>query len=378
MIKKLLLTSVIFIYNGCNSSSSSTSSSNSLIKAYLVDSNVSGVEYYCNDDIQGITDKNGAFYFDYSCNTIEFRIGTITLASMDTKYIKKDNIFYLTDITQQPTRSDTNNTSVKNIARLLQSLDDDYNPSNGINITEQTRENITKTIPFNISNENINDVDLKNILLDANINNELISELRALVHVEQTLRDNNISVDTVPPYKPYLTTNIISTSNDLTYIDLNGEKNSKIFINNIYTNKNLSQNGTYSNFELNTSGYKNLFYDFNITLKDNTNKTSPTLSLSIFKDTDDLNPYTFPSIVNVSSPSKEVLDINITDNSQDYGLLLNYNLSGVDAQYFDINNSNGKLTLKNDSISGKQYNLNISVSDQSNHKRSADIIVKIQ
>jgi len=373
MIYKLLIISIFFI--GCNSSSSS-SSNTSNIKGYLIDANVSGVEYKCND-IEGITNSDGSFYFNYSCNYIIFKIGSVTLATMSTNNIKKDNIFYLTDITQRELRNDTNNTAVKNIARLVQSLDDDYNPNNGINITKSTRDNITNTVAFEILNTNISEDDLNLILIDAQSPNTLISATRALVHVEQVLRDNNISVDTVPPFLPYISTNIEATSNDITYIDINGEKNTKIFLNNIDTNKSLDTNGKYVNFELNTSGFKNKFYDFNVTLKD-TLFTSKSLNLHIFKDTDDISAFTFPSNIEITSPEQNILDINITDNSESYGLRLDYLISGDDAGYFDINTTTKKLYLKYPSVAGKVYNIKVSVFDKSNHQRSGDlkIIVK--
>ena len=377
MINKIFLISILILISGCNFDDSRSSSKSVKATGYLLDSKVSGVEYYCNN-IQGITDKNGAFKFDYSCNYISFKIGSVTLAEMSTLNINKDKLFFITDITEQQSRADTNNTSVKNITRLLQTLDDDYNPENGINITKQTRDNISNTVNLNISNKNINEDDLKNIVIDAGLNRELVSPIKALVHFEQTLRDNNIHVDTVPPYLPFLSKNILATANDKTYIDINGEKNTKLYLNGIYTGYILDKDGIHDSLELDTSGLKNKFYDFDITIKDDANQTSEVLHISIFKDTDDISPYIFPKDINITSPNKEVIDLNITDNSEDYGLSLDYELSGLHASYFEVNSTNGKVSFKNDSVAGNTYQLTITVSDKSNHKRSGDLEVIVK
>ncbi len=377
MIKFIFLVLAILIFSSCGTSSTKAKSYSSNQIGYLVDANVSGVEYYC-DNIQGITKNDGSFIFNYSCNDIVFKIGTITLATMKISNVKDDHIFYITDITQRSSRADTNNTAVKNISRLLQTLDDDSNPENGINITQSIRDNIRNNFSKEIQSDNISEDDLENIIKDANLTKELVSPIRALVHLEQTLRDHNISVDTVPPYIPYIDNEILATNNDITTININGEKNTKIYLDGIYTDKNLSSDGKYKNFDLNTSHDKNTFKSFNITLVDDTNKTSKGLILNIFKDTDDLgNKDTFPpnSITINSSTNIVYNDLNITDNSTDYNLSLVYTISGKDKDLFDINSTT--LYFKNNPTSGKTYYINLTISDLANHQKSQDINITV-
>jgi hypothetical protein len=376
MIKFIFLVLTILIFSSCDSSSTKAKSYSTNQIGYLVDANVSGVEYYC-DDLNGLTASDGSFIFNYSCDDIAFKIGSITLATMKISNVKDDHIFYITDITQRSSRADTNNTAVKNISRLLQTLDDDSNPENGINITQSVRDNITNNLSYEIQSTNISETDLENIIKDANLTKELVSPIRALVHVEQILRDHNISADTVPPYIPYVDNEILATNNDITTINLNGEKNTKIYLDGIYTNKTLSSEGKYKNFELNTSHDKNTFRSFNITLVDDTNKMSKALVLNMFKDTDDLgNKDTFPpSDITINSSTNIVYnDLNITDNSTDYNLSLVYTISGKDKDLFDINSTT--LYFKSNPLPNTYY-INLTISDLANHQISKDINITV-
>jgi len=376
MIKYIytLFLSLIFISCG-----SETTSNNTNHTGYLVDAKVSGVQYECGDT-KGITASNGSFAFNYSCDDIVFKIGSITLASMKISNVPSNHIFYITDITQRSNRNDTNNTSVINIIRLLQTLDDDSNPDNGIHITKSVRDNITHNITHNVSSSNINENDLKSIVQDANLTRQLVNPVRALVHFEQTLRDDNIYVDTVPPYKPYLDNTFLSTSRESIELNLYGERGTTIYLNGINTNKILDKNGKYTNFELNTSQNNNIFRDFNITLVDDSNTshdTSKALNLHIFRDTDDIdNKDTFPpSTITINSASKIVYnDLNITDNSEDYNLSLVYKIDGQDKDLFDINSTT--LSFKQNPSIGN-YFINLKVSDLANHQISRDINITV-
>lgn len=375
MIKYIFISLILVLFISCGSNTS-TSSPN--YTGYLVDSRVSGVEYTCNN-ISGITKEDGSFTFNYSCDEITFKLGNIILANMKISSVKTDNIFYITDITQRSNRNDTNNIPVKNITRLLQSLDDDNDPRNGINITQNIRDNIVTNIPYEIGSDKINEQDLQNIVKEADPSKTLISDTKALVHFEQVLRDNNIYVDTVPPFKPYLSNNIISTPSDITIIDIHGEQNTKIYLNGIYTNKDINKDGIYNDFELDTSHIKNTFKEFNLTLVDDTNKTSEILQLRIFKDTDDIgNKDKLPaSNTTINSPEQFIYDIDITDNSTSYGLDLVYKIEGDDKDLFEIDTTNGYLSFKNPSIAGNTYNIKLTVSDLAYHSVSKDINITV-
>lgn len=155
---------------GC---SSNNSSSNNLT-GYLVDSAVSGVSY-TTATISGTTDSSGAFNYA-SGETVTFSVGSITIGSIAS--IPTDGKVMPQDIagiarTQQ-------NTAVTNIAQLLQSLDDDANPANGISITEATRNSLNAT--FNIQSASSNEI---NSAVTA-AGKTLVSSTAALAHLAST------------------------------------------------------------------------------------------------------------------------------------------------------------------------------------------------
>ncbi|MCG8669920.1 MAG: hypothetical protein MI867_10945 [Pseudomonadales bacterium] len=95
----------------------------------FVDSAVAGL-FYKTDSMEGFTDHNG--YFNYLPDeTISFYIGNIALGSATAS-----SIVTPVDISES-TDQEINETTV-NILRLLQTLDEDGDPSNGISISENT------------------------------------------------------------------------------------------------------------------------------------------------------------------------------------------------------------------------------------------------
>jgi hypothetical protein len=93
------------------------------------DATVHGLEFVSGDR-SGITDENGVFSFQ-SGENIEFRVGGIVLGSATPA--RKMNPMHLAETT------DAADPVVTNIARFLQTIDNDGNPSNGIRITKAVR-----------------------------------------------------------------------------------------------------------------------------------------------------------------------------------------------------------------------------------------------
>jgi hypothetical protein len=349
-MKQLFIISCIFLYNIILWASSTVISKNS--KAQLVDANyVRGVEYSCRN-ISGTTNNKGTFEYRTTCGIITFKIGNIILAKIDARYINHtDKKLYTTDLAGK-SRTNTNNIETTNISRILQTLDNDFNYKNGIDINATTINNIINSISTSVSNSNINDKDLQNIIDDANINRVIISKICSLVHLEERLRDDGFNVDTVPPCKPTLEYNVQATSNNLTYIEINGERDTKILLNGIDSNKKLDKNGNYLEFKLNTKITINTFDDFSITLKDATNKISEALEIHIFNDSSQPKFNNFPKTITVDVGDTYVLDINVSDNSKDNNLPLSYEVLGDNKDLFKINQSNAKLYFKNSAKTG--------------------------
>lgn len=93
---------------------------------YFVDSAVSGLSYLTSSGIAGVTDATGAF--DYAPgDTVTFSVGDVVIG-------EATGASLLTPVSLVPGATDETDTTVTNIARFLQSLDDDGDPSNGITI----------------------------------------------------------------------------------------------------------------------------------------------------------------------------------------------------------------------------------------------------
>ena len=345
---------------------------------YLIDSLVDGVNYKCSDDsYKGITgdfNGKGSFKITNDCSNIIFTLndkvilGDIKISdiSYDDKY--KGYPIYITDLVGLST-NDTTNTKVKNMIRVLQTLDDDLDYTNNISII--ARNNITESKNFN---DNLNENDLNNIIKDAGYSNRtLISELCALVNFEQTLKENNIKVDTVPPCQPQLVYEVNATANNQTYIELTGEKYVKIFLNGNDTNLTLDSDGKYLEFELNTIIRSNNFHDFNLTYVDDINQTSQIKTLRIFNDTDQPNLNNFPTDINISAGTTNILDINASDNSLDNNISINYEVNDTK---FEIDTT-GNLHFKNNATIGT-YKIKVRVIDQVLHWDESNLTINVQ
>jgi hypothetical protein len=351
-----------------------TSSTNK--KGLFIDNLINGVDYSCTDgtSYSGVTGdygEEGSFRINGDCNEIKFTINNkITIGSIKTKDINKDYNVFITDLVGVD-RDDTNNETVVNIIRTLQSLDDDFNYFDGINISSTTSNNIDNSVDLSYS---LSDTDLQNIVDDANLTNRtIISQLCALVHFEQTLNKYGISVDTVPPCKPKLAYDINATSNKITYIELLGEKNSKIFLDGTDTNLTLDKDGRLLEFKLLTPITQNRINQFSISYKDDKNQESTPLVLDIFTDTDQPSLNNFPSTVTINTGDRDILDINVTDKSLDNGLEMIYD---VNDSRFNINSS-GHLSFKEDSTAGT-YNINMEVKDQVYHQIDCNLTITVQ
>ena len=100
---------------------------------YLSDAAVEGAEYSSGPASNGLTEKGGVFMADEG--VFEFSIGATTLGSVR---INRD--WDGSQVTPADF-DDVDEEKVIDIARILQGLDEDGNPQNGISISQNTREN---------------------------------------------------------------------------------------------------------------------------------------------------------------------------------------------------------------------------------------------
>ncbi|MEJ2669808.1 MAG: hypothetical protein P8176_11235 [Gammaproteobacteria bacterium] len=100
--------------------------------AQFIDSAVKGLAY-TSGELVGVTDADGAF--DYAAGKpVIFSVGNTVIGQVTLE--RSDNSLYITPVDLVADAEAETDTSVANIARLLQSLDDDRDAENGITITE--------------------------------------------------------------------------------------------------------------------------------------------------------------------------------------------------------------------------------------------------
>ena len=126
------------------------------ITGVFLDSPVNGLKYEANPSgLTGTTRMGGKFICKAS-DTIGFYVGDVALGQTLCKV-------FVTPIDLVPGAIDDKNPIVTNIARFLQSLDNDLDPYNGIDINPDTIAEVTET-PIDITNPKLdfdNDYDLE-------------------------------------------------------------------------------------------------------------------------------------------------------------------------------------------------------------------------
>lgn len=126
-----LLTSSLLIFSGCSDSDNNSTEEevteevtlSNPLTGYVVDSGVAGLSYSCNPSgVTGVTGVDGNFTCDEG-ESVSFSICGQSLGSMSAQeYITPSVIFPGDD------------EAALNLAQLLQSIDKDNDPSNGIEI----------------------------------------------------------------------------------------------------------------------------------------------------------------------------------------------------------------------------------------------------
>lgn len=146
----------------------------------FVDAPVEGLKYV-TETLSGVTNNRGEF--SYLANEkVTFSIGNIAFPKVDAaSVITPLNLFNTDDI---------NNSLVVNSLRLLQSLDQDGIPSNGIQIPTLVHE-LTEGITVDLSSENFEQqIDIL-LNLASTLNLTLVSADDAIYHFQQTLEELN-------------------------------------------------------------------------------------------------------------------------------------------------------------------------------------------
>ena len=147
MIKKYLVGSALtatLLLVGCGSSSNDTvatvSDTSDTVTGYLVDSAVQNVDYDCvtDNEIDKVTGIDGAFTCR-NMNKVRFRIGELVLGEISA--LPADGYVFPQDLVGADREQIKENANVMAMAQLLQSLDEDGDPTkDGIKIPEEVKE----------------------------------------------------------------------------------------------------------------------------------------------------------------------------------------------------------------------------------------------
>jgi hypothetical protein len=253
------------LLSGCGSGSTDAET------GYLIDGAVAGVDYR-TDTKSGVTKSDGSFEYNPNDRQVTFFIGALKLATLDISNIKDDNKVLLADLAGVD-RNNTTDTNVTKMFLLLQSLDDDGDPDNGITITDDIKDSFTLS-------QTLFDLDIttiRSLIISAGKTPK--NELDAREHYEKTLRGLGYDVDTIAPRQLTRTVEQNSTTTLTTSIEINGEVGAKIFIGAVDTNQTIGSNGR-ATIDLDTStlgennftiyledakGNRSSGYSFNIT-----------------------------------------------------------------------------------------------------------------
>ena len=172
---------------GCGSGGgggSSDSDGSDVLTGTFVDSKVANVDY-ATESQSGTTNADGEFQYKEG-EKVEFSIGGIELPSASGKEV----------VTPLDMSSDgTLDNQAVNVARLLQTLDENGDPSDGINVSDDTKE-AAKGVALDFSKSKTEfETDASNNLLSGNNINSgnLVAESDAKEHLSNTLAEEGVS-----------------------------------------------------------------------------------------------------------------------------------------------------------------------------------------
>lgn len=148
----------------------------------FIDSAVEGLNY-TTETQEGTTNENGEFIYQLG-EMVTFSIGGISFPPVAVQsQITPLDVFNTEDIT---------NEGVVNMLRLLQTLDEDGIPENGITIIDLAHT-LTEDISIDFTDENFSTLIDVALALYSGVNNSLISEESAIQHFTDTLLLNETS-----------------------------------------------------------------------------------------------------------------------------------------------------------------------------------------
>ena len=192
--KTLTLIFTLFMLSACGGGSSGSSEDNRS-SGVFVDSNVAGLAY-TTATLSGITSANGVFRYAAG-ETVTFSIGGIIIGSAE-------GTSTITPMDLVPSATSVSDEQVLNIARFLQTLDDNGDPNDGITISAAvSAAAINYSVDFSLSLDDFaSDGDLLTILSElTTLTNagprNLVTASAARAHLQDSLFDLSNTQPTV-------------------------------------------------------------------------------------------------------------------------------------------------------------------------------------
>ena len=183
VLKTALLSIPLAFILGCSDKEGSNPDK---VTGVFVDAAVSGLNYSCSSGDSSLTDNLGTFTCTNG-DTVSFSLGDIPLGEVAVSET-------ITPLTLFP----SNPEAALNVAQLLQSVDSDGDPSNGITPDSAAVEHIVSTIgTANLDFEATNFDTLLAAALPAG--SSLVDETTARTHLQDSLTELGIDADTTPP-----------------------------------------------------------------------------------------------------------------------------------------------------------------------------------
>ena len=187
MINKYILASAAaasLLMVGCSGGGDSTTTTDASATGYVVDSAVQNLDYDCvaDNDMDKKTGANGAFTCQ-NMNQVRFRIGELVLGEISG--LPQDGYVLPQDIAGV-NREAVTDTKVTAMAQLLQSLDEDGDLTNGIQIPEETKALF--------DNEHFTEANLEHYRSQASV--ALRTETEAQEHLRETMRNMHTQAGT--------------------------------------------------------------------------------------------------------------------------------------------------------------------------------------
>lgn len=184
----LAVTALLLVAPGCSDDDpSGPGSGSTTAQGVFLDSAVEGLDFVAGE-MAGTTDTQGTFTYPRSASSIDFQLGDIVLGSGPPAAV-------MTPFSLSPPAQGLSDPKAINIARLLQTLDDDGDPDNGVLLSPAVRSAAAgRSVDFDQDTVAFgNDANVQSVVADLTAETgagprPLVPTASAEEHLRETLR----------------------------------------------------------------------------------------------------------------------------------------------------------------------------------------------